>query len=142
MDEHWLLRLIVTHSSKELVLIYKSELSSRGIHLHLVYHHVRDLGVLNHRYPGANEANHHEGQHGWVAHVEWIFSDQVNQYCHGNEELRVQLEHAPPLGPVIVQQVVAALQLVEALLVRRVDVFSERGWSEGEVRKYCDGRME
>ena len=48
LDQNRLLRLVVTHSPKKLILVNKSELSACRIHLHLLHPHVRHFRVLNH----------------------------------------------------------------------------------------------
>lgn len=43
-----LLRPVVSHSPEELVLEDEGELSSCGVHMHLVHHPIRNSGILHH----------------------------------------------------------------------------------------------
>ena len=77
--------------------------------MHLVDHMVRNSGVLDHREEKQDSRHEHCRQHGRIALVEWVLPNKVDEPADWNDELEVQLSHSPPLGPVVVQQVVAVL---------------------------------
>jgi hypothetical protein len=68
--------------------------------------HIRHLTILDHAYSKDYESYKHAWEHRRVTLIKRILADQVKQNTHGDDVFQIKLEHAPPLWPVVVHQVV------------------------------------
>lgn len=70
--------------------------------MHLMNQHIGDLTILDHAYSQNYESDEHARQHRWVTLIEWVFADKVKKNAHWDQIFQIQLEHAPPFGPVVI----------------------------------------
>jgi hypothetical protein len=83
--------------------------------------HIGHLTVLNHGNTQGYKCDKHAREHGWIALVERVLAYEVKENGHGDQELQIELEHAPLLRPVVVEEVVSILELENLLVLGGVN---------------------
>ena len=116
-----LLRLVITEATRHLVLVDERELGAGRVQVHLMNQVICDTRVLDQREAEQEDGGEHCREHGRVRLVERVLANQVDAHADWYDVLHVQVGHTPPLRSMIVQQVVAVLQLEDLLKARRID---------------------
>lgn len=89
LHQYALLWFVISKPPEHLILVDERELSSRGVHMHLMDQHISDFAVFNHGNTQENESDHHTWEHRGVALIEGVLSNEVPQDAHWNKVLQI-----------------------------------------------------